>query len=74
MTYAKQKCDGGPNSLKLLAYRFKKQSKRDYNTKLKTGDSTEILTENYKIAEEFAKYYVKLYKDGASNIYIYICI
>lgn len=37
MTCTKQKYyDGGPNSLKVLAYRLKKQSKRAYITKFKT--------------------------------------
>lgn len=68
MAYAKQKYDEGPNSLKILAYRLKKQSKRTYITKLRTGDSSEILTEKNKIADEFAKYYENLYKDNTSDI------
>lgn len=64
IAYTKQKYDdGGPNSLKILAYRLKKQSK----TTVRTGDSSEILSEKDKIAEEFAKYYENFYKDNASD-------
>ena len=69
MAYTKQKYyDGGPNSLKLLAYQLKKQSKKAYITKLKTENGSETLTEKAKIADEFVKYYEKLYNGNIGDM------
>ena len=50
--------DGGPKSLKILAYKLKKEMKKAHITNLKP-DKDQIL-------EEFASYYQKMYKAEAS--------
>lgn len=54
--------DGGPKSLKILAYKLKKQTTRAYITKLKTKDD-KLITDKEEIAEEFANYYEELYRE-----------
>lgn len=63
LTFTKQRhYDGGPNSIKILAYKLKKQSNRSHIAKLKDETNT-LVTEKEEIAETFAKFYENLYKD-----------
>uniref|UniRef100_A0A671TPP2 Reverse transcriptase domain-containing protein n=1 Tax=Sparus aurata TaxID=8175 RepID=A0A671TPP2_SPAAU len=66
MTFAKQESyDGGPKSLKILAYKLKKQTKKMHITNLKPEQARKI-TDKDQIVEEFASYYEKLYRAEAS--------
>ena len=54
--------DGGPKSIKMLAFRLKNQKSKSYITQLK-DDTSKVITDKNEIAETFATYYEKLYKD-----------
>ena len=47
---------GGPKSLKILAYKLKKQMKKAHITNSKP-EHARIITDKDQIAEEFASYY-----------------
>ena len=51
--------DGGPNSMKILAYKLKSQIKKAYITKLKV-EQGEIITDKKETAEEFAQYSISI--------------
>ena len=63
LTFTKQRhYDGGPNSIKILAYKLKKQTNRSHITKLKNENNTFVM-EKEEIAETFAKFYEYHYPD-----------
>lgn len=62
ITFTKQEnYDGGPKSLKILAYKLKKEMKKAHITNLKS-EQGRIITDKDQIAEAFASYYEKLYR------------
>lgn len=66
MSFTKQESyDGGPKSLKIVAYKLKKQMKKAHITNLKR-EQARIITDKDQIIEEFASYCEKLYRAEAS--------
>lgn len=54
--------DGGTKSLKMMAYKLKRQMKKDHITKFKTGQE-ETITDKEQIVEEFINYDETLYRN-----------